>query len=431
MNHPTALFLLAAKQAEIKALQQLSTSCLLVTSISERVHQLQRERGISNIFLASGCELFALQRQQQLSQSVQAEQQLRTALNKQYLQGAEPCQSSRLLSGISLALQGVDHLAGLREQIQQQKITPLQATEAYSRLIAAWLAVVLESADLACDAGITRFLVALFNLLQTKEYAGQERAWGAMGLASGQLTTELAERLLLLQQAQQHSAAVFLEFATTEQQLQWHLLDQATAAKQLRQLRTMIQQLAGTKAPVPAVSDLWYQFATERMDEMHLLQAGLTAQLQQLTSATVEAAQQKLKQHQHKLTELSELTELPASSGLTLLIDPSMPGLYGASLVPAGQAEPSVQAPSRSFYQLLSEQAQHIRQMHTELTDARRAISEQKLIDRAKLLLMQYKKLTEEQAYRQLQQSAMKQQCRIADVADAVVKALKPVKTSP
>jgi hypothetical protein len=431
MNHPTALFLLAAKQAEIKALQQLSTSCLLVTSISELVHQLQRERGISNIFLASGCELFALQRQQQLLQSVQAEQQLRTALNKQYLQGAEPCQSSRLLSGISLALQGVDHLAGLREQIQLQKITPLQATEAYSRLIAAWLAVVLESADLACDAGITRFLVALFNLLQTKEYAGQERAWGAMGLASGQLTTELAERLLLLQQAQQHSAAVFLEFATTEQQLQWHLLDQATAAKQLRQLRTMIQQLAGTKAPVPAVSDLWYQFATERMDEMHLLQAGLTAQLQQLTSATVEAAQQKLKQHQHKLTELSELTELPAGSGLTLLIDPSMPGLYGASVVPAGQAEPSVQAPSRSFYQLLSEQAQHIRQMHTELTDARRAISEQKLIDRAKLLLMQYKKLTEEQAYRQLQQSAMKQQCRIADVADAVVKALKPVKTAP
>ncbi len=45
MNHPTALFLLAAKQAEIKALQQLSTSCLLVTSISELVHQLQRERG--------------------------------------------------------------------------------------------------------------------------------------------------------------------------------------------------------------------------------------------------------------------------------------------------------------------------------------------------------------------------------------------------
>ena len=210
--------------------------------------------------------------------------------------------------------------------------------------------------------------------------------------------------------------------------MQWHLLDQASAAKQLRQLRTMIQQLAGTKAPVPAVSDLWYQFATERMDEMLLLQAGLTAQLQQLTSATVEAAQQKLKQHQHKLTELSELTELPASSGLTLLIDPSMPGLYGASVLPQTTNEHSIKAPSRSFYQLLSEQAQHIRQMHTELSDVRRAIGEQKLTNRAKLLLMQYKKLTEEQAYRQLQQSAMQQQCKIADVAAAVVNALHKAK---
>jgi len=425
MNYSTAQFLLAAKQAEIKALQQLSANCLLVTSVSELVHQLQRERGISNIFLASDCEVFVVQRQQQLLQSTKAEQQLRTQLNQQYLQATEPCNSSRLLSGICLALQGMDHLAELREQVGKQECTPLQSTEAYSRLITAWLAVVLESADLACDAGITRFLVVLFNLLQTKEYAGQERAWGAMGLASGQLTTELAERLLLLQQAQQHSAAVFLEFATASQQQQWHQLEQATAAKQLQQLRTMIQQLSGTAAPVPAVSDLWYQFATERMDEMHLLQAGLTSELQQLTSATVDAAQQQLQQHQLKLTEL---TELPASPGLTLLIDPAMLGLYGASVVPAGQAEQNLQAPSRSFYQLLSEQAQHIRQMHTELTDARRAISEQKLIDRAKLLLMQYKKLTEEQAYRQLQQSAMKQQCRIADIAAAVVKALKPVK---
>lgn len=424
MNPSTAQFLLAAKQAEIKALLQLSANCQLVTSISELVHQLQRERGINNIFLASGCELFARQRQQQLQHSITAEQQLRAALEQHYLHVAQPC-SSRLLSDICLALQGMDHLAELREQIHQQKITPLQATEAYSRLIAAWLAVVLESADLACDASITRVLVALFNLLQTKEYAGQERAWGAMGFASGQVSTELAGRLLLLQQAQQHSTAVFLQFASTAQQQQWHLLEQNSAAKQLQQLRTMLQQLPGTTMLVPAVSDLWYQFATDRMDAMHQLIALLTADLQQLTAATVTAAQQQLQQHRHKLTEL---TALPGSSGLTLLIDPGMPGLYGASVLPQTTNEHSIKAPSRSFYQLLSEQAQHIRQMHTELTDVRRAISEQKLTNRAKLLLMQYKKLTEEQAYRQLQQSAMQQQCKIADVAAAVVNALHKAK---
>ena len=132
MNHPTAQFLLAAKQAEIKALQQLSETCLLVTRISELVHQLQRERGISNIFLASGSELFALQRQQQLVHSTKAEQQLRSQLTAQYLQATESCNSSRLLSGVCLALQGMDHLAELREQVGKQQCTALQSTEAYS-----------------------------------------------------------------------------------------------------------------------------------------------------------------------------------------------------------------------------------------------------------------------------------------------------------
>ncbi len=246
-----------------------------------------------------------------------------------------------------------------------------------------------------------------------------------MGLASGQLSTELAERLLLLQQAQQHNAEVFLQFATAAQQQQWQLLEQATAAKQLQQLRAMIQQLSGTETAVPAVSDLWYQFATERMDAMHQLQAGLTAELQQLADVAVDAAQQQLQQHQY---QLSQLTELPSGSGLTVLADPGMPGLYGATVLPQTSAEAGIALPGRSFYQLLSEQAQHIQQIQAELYDARRAITEQKQIDRAKLLLMQYKKLSEEQAYRQLQQSAMQQQCRIADVAEAVVKALHNTK---
>ncbi|MGL5391195.1 MAG: nitrate- and nitrite sensing domain-containing protein, partial [Shewanella sp.] len=170
MNYQTTQFLLAAKQAEINALEQLSANCLLVTAIGELVHQLQRERGISNIFLASGCELFALQRQRQLLQTTKAEQQLRTQLTQQYIQAKDLGNNSRLLNGISLALQGLDRLAALREQVSKQQLMPPQSTETYSSLIATWLLVVQDSTDLVCDADITRLLVALFNLLQIKEY---------------------------------------------------------------------------------------------------------------------------------------------------------------------------------------------------------------------------------------------------------------------
>ncbi len=85
----------------------------------------------------------------------------------------------RLLSSITFALQGMDHLPDLRNKIAAQQLTPLESTNAYCRLITGLLDVVFEAADVASDPTMTRLLVALFNFMQGKEYAGQERAWGA------------------------------------------------------------------------------------------------------------------------------------------------------------------------------------------------------------------------------------------------------------
>ena len=417
MTPLTERYLLAAQQAHINALQQLPDSCALVSVVCELIHQLQRERGISNIFLASASALFASQREQQLQHSLQAAQQLHAVLNFPQQQLAA---GSRLFSKIALALQGMDQLATLRKQIATQQITPLQATAAFSRLIAVWLAVVLELADLACDASISLSLVALFNLLQAKEYAGQERAWGAMGLASGRLDAELAQRLALLQHAQQDSADTFLQFASAGHCQQWHTLQNSAGGAQLQQLRQLIQQLAGTDHSVPAISDIWYQLATERIDAMHQLQGAMLVALQQLATAGLRVARQQLRNQQH---QLSSLADLPQDAGFGVLFDPAMPGLYGASSERVSNAS-NFTAPNRAFYQLLSEQAQQISQIQTELSDARQAVERQKRIDRAKLLLMQHKQFSEEQAYRQLQHSAMQRQCRIADIAEAVIQAL-------
>ncbi len=415
MEQLTFSFWQAARQAEIQALKQLVCYGQLVSEISHFIHQLQRERGISNIFLASSAALFAKERRQQQQCCEQAEQQLRGLLHKFYRQTQTAAQHSRLLSHITLALQGGDHLAALRRQIQQQKVTALQATEAFSRLIAAWLAVVLESADLSCDAAITRLLVALFHLLQSKEYAGQERAWGAFGLASGNIDAALAQRLLLLQQAQQHSATVFLQFAGETALQQWQQLELAPDTLKFQQCRLLLQQLAGGTAPVPEISDLWYQFASHRIDQMQQIQAGLSQQLKQLTEQQLQrSSSQYQQQTAQQLSQPGQHTES------NLLSDASMPGLLGALPLPEAATAPLLQAPG-SFYQLLSEQAQYIRQMQLELSAAKQAITEQKLINRAKLLLMQQQKQTEEQAYRQLQQQAMQQQCRIATIAEQVL----------
>ena len=54
-----------------------------------------------------------------------------------------------------------------------------------SAMVDVCLTVVFEAADSACDPDIARKLVALFHFMQGKELAGQERATGAAVFASG------------------------------------------------------------------------------------------------------------------------------------------------------------------------------------------------------------------------------------------------------
>ncbi len=66
---------------------------------------------------------------------------------------------------------------------------------------------------------------------------------------------------------------------------------------------------------------------------------------------------------------------------------------------------------------------QVLRQMRTELAATRRALEERKVIDRAKGLLMKAKAVSEDEAYALLRKTAMNQNRRVADVAEALVTA--------
>jgi response regulator NasT len=61
--------------------------------------------------------------------------------------------------------------------------------------------------------------------------------------------------------------------------------------------------------------------------------------------------------------------------------------------------------------------------LQSELDEARTELAERKIIDRAKTILMESRKLSEPEAYALLRSTAMKQGRRIADVAEALVTA--------
>ena len=120
---------------------------------------------------------------------------------------------ARLFSRIAWVLPGMDALTGLRHRIGALEIDAAQSTAAFGKLIAGLIAVVFEAADGATDPEISRLLVALFNFMQGKEFAGQERACGAAAFASGRNDGARQQQWLHLIASQEHCFELFADFA--------------------------------------------------------------------------------------------------------------------------------------------------------------------------------------------------------------------------
>ena len=110
-----------------------------------------------------------------------------------YHRGSDAGNNARLFSRIAWVLPGLDALPTLRRRIDALELKPAQSTAAFAKLVAGLLSVVFEAADGATDPEISRLLVAMFNFMQGKEFAGQERAFGAAALALGR--SDEAQRL--------------------------------------------------------------------------------------------------------------------------------------------------------------------------------------------------------------------------------------------
>ena len=73
-------FLIASRQCEVRNLEYFLQMGRLVQSVGNLVHGLQRERGATNLFLGSGCQRFARERDLVLKQNEQLASIFREAL---------------------------------------------------------------------------------------------------------------------------------------------------------------------------------------------------------------------------------------------------------------------------------------------------------------------------------------------------------------
>ena len=401
-------FLVAARRCEVRELEQLARSCALVQAVSELVHRVQAERGCSNLHLASGGTRFEAERTACAAASVEAEAAVRAWLDQADILDPAgeraPAGGARLFTRIALALHGLDALPGLRATIAAGRCAPREATQRFTQVIAALLELVFEAADVAADPAISRVLVALFNLMQGKEFAGQERAAGAAAFAAGGMGRAPEPDLLQLIELQEACLERFATFCPPEVRSAWDAARQAMPLAELERLRRKLLA-AGQGGALPGtLAEPWFACCSARLDHLRAIEDLLAGGLRSACAARIAALQRDPDDPEALLRMLEEAAE----GRPELAADPFGPRL------------------TRSIVDVLQAQSRRLQAMSEQLAAARASLDERKLIDRAKAALMRHQGLSEDAAYRLMRQTAMNQGRRLPDVARAVIE-LEPL----
>lgn len=416
-------YLMVSKRCEILSLEAFLRRGRLVAVISNLVHALQRERGTSNLYLGAAGQRYGDHLMDAVTETDQQALRFQAALGELNTEANVTHGDSRLFSRVAYAVHALSETDGLRVRVRAQALTPEITTKIYSELVHGLLVVVFETADTAGDPSLSRILVAMFNFMQGKELAGQERAAGAAGFAMGHFDTGLTERMSHLAEAQERCFEVFADFADGPSFAAWRALDESSDQAELDRLRRMAYATAAQRPRSSRVDnnlgDRWFWLASARIDAMKSVEDLLERRLHQLCEEKLREARQELVRHRSQVQEVQELLQqkdAPADSFIVFCDQASEGGQqdsYRSDGVGPGLG--------RSIIELVQSQSHRLQTMNDELNAAREALEERKMLDRAKALLMKHRRMSEEEAYRLLRQTAMNQSRRLVDVARAMV----------
>lgn len=414
-----ARFLRTAKLCRIRDVEQLLAVSALVRDLSALIHALQKERGASSIYLGSGGKRFADDRARWQGDAKALEAVLRHRLDLVDEQLDRLSSGAQFYSRVAMALHALDGLPALREQVSSLALVPQDSVKAFTDVVSQLLSVVFEAADIAADPAISRALVALFNVVQGKEFAGQERATASAGFSRGRFDGVEHGRLAHLIEAQNRAFRIFAEFADPAHAAAFRtaLADPAVAeVERMRAVALSDEARHGELSGITA--EVWFEQATRRMELLKTVEDRLTEDLRRLCEAKLAQARADLEQADSGGPD----AVMPVAMVL-VDADPALSGLNGPGQDGAGLYAPDGLRPKlmRSVLDVMQAQSQRLRDVSLELETAKAALNERKVIDRAKGLLMSTRNLSEEEAYKLIRKTAMNQNKRIIEVAEAIL----------
>jgi methyl-accepting chemotaxis protein len=259
-----------------------------VAGISRLVHELQRERGMSVLFLSSK----GGQMREDLGQQRQRTDEQRRTLGSIFSLLRASAAAAKSGDTYDAAESALTQLDARRAEVDRLAIPAPELFKALTGMVAGLIATGEHIAGTNSDPQVATAVNAYLNLIKAKELAGQERATGAGGIALGRFEVATFMRFVALAAAQDTYFELFQAAATPGERELFQRATTSPAATEVARVRQIVAA-GGTAGRLAGVDPkAWFAAATARIDALKSVEDQVAANLVALVGTVSGAATQ-------------------------------------------------------------------------------------------------------------------------------------------
>jgi len=270
--------------SEMQSLQELAD---IAPAISGVVHELQKERGTSAVYIGSKGAKFAKELPEQHADTNTAIETMDAAL-KDFNAGSF---GETLSAKLDTALNAVAELNTQRNGIKGFELTVPQMAKYYTGTIAKLLSIVEEMGVISTNARVTKTIAAYTSFLQAKERAGQERAMGGAGFGAGKFSPPVYRRLVELIAEQNVLLFRFGIYASPTQREALKTIVQGKDIDEVNRMRKIAVDSIYSGTTENTEGPYWFNTITQKIDKLKKVEDVISAELVVQTGEIKSSAQ--------------------------------------------------------------------------------------------------------------------------------------------
>mgnify|MGYP002524217648 CR=1 FL=1 len=278
---------LKSTKDSLNAHQSLFMQINISAKVSNLIHELQKERGLSAGFLSSKGSKFSSELKSQRKSTDLVLDELKQALanNKDSLKGFDLQSGFDTLNNLATIRSNADNsLKG-----DSPLITPTIGY--YTKSIATLLDSITKSTNLLKDSHILRLMLSYTNFLYAKEYAGLERATGnAMLSANSPATQAQFNTFISLLTKQEVYEKSFLDFGDGNDRMIYENATKQDSFKKVDSMREVIKQHHAS-GDYGIEAKIWWDTITAKIDSLKEVEDKITLNITNILQSKISAGQ--------------------------------------------------------------------------------------------------------------------------------------------